>query len=125
MKDERRSRSTAPTAGSSRTHAPGIGKRIDDNLMVVAADGAEVVACAHCGQELGDPTTDSSLNVASFEGPTSLAGSHVTGTPEDYVDDKIVFRQLSCPGCFTAAYTGVVSSAHTDHVLDIDRYASV
>ena len=124
LKEERRRRSTAPTARPGTQHDPGSGKRIDDNLMVVDSGGAEVVACTHCGHELGDPRTDASLNVAFFEGPTSLAGPHVTAHPEHYVDQEIVFRQLSCPGCWTAIYSGVVPATHTDHVLDMDRYIS-
>lgn len=124
MREDRRERSTAPTGGSDRRHDTGAGKRIDDNLVTVDGGEVEVVACAHCGHELGDPRTDTTLHVASFEGPTSHAGPHVTATPEDYVDGDVVFRQLSCPGCYTAIYTGVVPAAHTNHVVAIDRYVS-
>ena len=88
------------------------------------ATPAEVVACAHCGYELVDPRTGTALNVAFFEGPTSLAGPQVTADPQQYVDDEVVFRQLTCPGCHTAIYSGVVPAAHVDHVLEIDRYVS-
>jgi N-methylhydantoinase B len=125
MRDERRSRSSAPARGAETVHDVTDGRRIDDNLVVVDAAGVDVVACAHCGRELGDPRTDTALNVASFEGPTELAGSQVTAHPEQYVDDPVVFRQLSCPGCFIAIYTGVVPAAHVDHVLELDRYVAV
>ncbi|PQP22805.1 hydantoinase B/oxoprolinase family protein [Rhodococcus opacus] len=124
LRAERKARSIAPANGSGKSHAPGTGKRIDDNLVAIESGGIHVVACAHCGHELGDPRTDETLNVAFFEGPSALAGPHVTAHPENYVDAEVVFRQLSCPNCYTAIYSGVVPSTHTDNVLDLDRYVS-
>ncbi|MDQ0772732.1 N-methylhydantoinase B [Streptomyces aurantiacus] len=121
LREERRARSTADVAPGP-SHAPSTGKRLDDNLVAVGVDGVEVVACAHCGRQLGDPRTDTVLALARFEGPTSNAGSHVTDDPGQYVDDEIVFRQLCCPGCYTAIYSGVVPAAHPQHVIDLDRY---
>jgi N-methylhydantoinase B len=40
------------------------------------------------------------------------------------VDDEVVFRQLTCPGCLTAVYSGVVPAAHVDHVTDVSRFAA-
>ncbi len=125
VKQERMSRSTAPARDSGNSYEPGSGKRIDDNLVAVDSGGVDVVACAHCGHELGNPRTGASLNLAFFEGPTALAGPHVTAQPELYVDETVVFRQLCCPSCFTAVYSGVVPSSHVDHVLDLDRYLTV
>ena len=123
MREERRRRSTPPET-EGRSHDVSAARRIDDNLVVVDSDGADVVACAHCGHELGDRRTGPSLQLAFFQGETSLAGTQVTAHPADYVDDEVVFRQLSCPGCYTAVYSGVVPAAHTDHVLALDRYVS-
>ncbi len=121
LREERRARSTAGAADGP-SHAPSTGKRLDDNLVAVGVDGVEVVACAHCGRQLGDPRTDTVLALARFEGPTGNAGSQVTDDPGQYVDDEIVFRQLCCPGCYTAIYSGVVPAAHPQHVIDLDRY---
>lgn len=124
-RDERKVRSKAPATNSGKSHDPNVGKRIDDNLVAIETEGVVAVACAHCGHELGDPRRDKALNVAFFEGPTSLAGPQVTAHPEQYVDDEVVFRQLSCPSCYTAIYSGVVPAAHVDHILDLDRYVAV
>lgn len=123
QKAERRARSTAPSS-SGRTHDLSAGRRLDDNLVAVPVDGSDVVACAQCGHELGDPRHDTRLKLASFDGPTTLAGPQVTADPAQYVDAEIVFRQLTCPGCYTAIYTGVVPATHVDHVLEISRYVS-
>jgi N-methylhydantoinase B len=40
------------------------------------------------------------------------------------VDSDVVFRQLSCPGCWTAIYSGIVPAEHPDHALDIGRLLS-
>lgn len=122
---EREDRSTAPERASTKAYDPATGQRIDDNLVIVTDDGGEVIACAHCGRELGDPRAESHLNLAAYDGPTSEAGSHVTADTGQYVDDDVVFRQLSCPGCYTAVYSGVVPAAHVDHVREINRYLTV
>lgn len=124
LRREREARSTLPDSALNKYHEPAAGKRLDDNLVSVSSDDATVVACAHCGLELGDPRRETHLNLAVFEGQTTVAGSHITTTPEYYVDDKIVFRQLSCPGCFTAMYSGVVPAYHTDHMRLLSRYAA-
>jgi N-methylhydantoinase B len=124
FREERMARSTV-SAPAAPSHEPASGKRIDDNLIAINAGGAKIIACAHCGRELGDPRTGPALNLAEFEGPTSLAGSQVTANPGFYVDDEVVFRQLCCPGCWTAIYSGVVPATHPRHVIDIDRYLTV
>ena len=122
-REERMARSAVP-AQAAPSHDPGSGQRLDDNLVAIDVGGTEIVACAHCGRELGDPRTGPTLNLAEFEGPTSLAGGQVTADPGQYVDDEVVFRQLCCPGCWTAVYSGVVPAAHPRHVIDIDRYVT-
>ena len=123
MREVRMARSAVP-ARVAPLHDPGSGQRLDDNLVAIDVGGTEIVACAHCGRELGDPRTGPTLNLAEFEGPTSLAGRQVTADPGQYVDDEVVFRQLCCPGCWTAVYSGVVPAAHPRHVIDIDRYVT-
>ena len=60
---------------------------------------------------------------AVFEGPSSEAGPQITSDPATYVDDEVVFRQLCCPGCWTAVYSAVVPKDHPDHVSDVGRFA--
>ncbi|MFI9388451.1 hydantoinase B/oxoprolinase family protein [Kutzneria sp. NPDC052558] len=96
------------------------GRRLDDNLVEVDA----AVACRHCGRALGDARHGNVLRLARFEGPSSAAGRQVTSDPELYVDAEIVFRQLCCPGCWTAVYSGIVPADHPDHALDIGRLLS-
>ncbi|GAA0274535.1 hydantoinase B/oxoprolinase family protein [Cryptosporangium japonicum] len=96
-------------------------RRIDDNLVV----SGSLVGCAHCGQKLADTTTDSHLVLLRYDGPVTEAGPQIVSDPRDYVDDEVVFRQLSCPGCYTAVYSGVVPRAHVDHVTEVARFAGV
>lgn len=117
----RSARSTAPTRAESFTVDLDRAKRLDDNLVEVHTGDAAVVGCAHCGRQLGDSRTDTALDLARFEGPASTAGPQVTSDPSEYVDDPVVFRQLCCPGCWTAIYSGVVPADHPDHALDIGR----
>lgn len=120
MRDERRDRSTgystdAPTMDLTSA------RRLDDNLAEITVGDTHVIACAHCGRLLGDEKNDTELQLARFEGPSSLAGPQVTSDPTEYVDDPVVFRQLSCPGCWTAFYSSIVPADHPDHALDLAR----
>jgi N-methylhydantoinase B len=88
-------------------------RRLDDNLVqVTATDGGDVVACGHCGEILGDSGPDATLTAALYEGPPTDAGPQIIATASDYVDAAVVFRQFSCPGCWTALYSAVVPSGN-------------
>ncbi|WP_197377716.1 hydantoinase B/oxoprolinase family protein [Mycolicibacterium baixiangningiae] len=99
-------------------------RRIDDNLVEARIGDARAVACAHCGRLLGDSTTGR-LNLARYEGPSSDAGPQVLSEPTEYVDTPVVFRQLCCPGCWTAVYSGIVPADHPDHTSDLSRLLPV
>lgn len=116
LRDERRKRSrTEPrdrgTVDTSRA------RRVDDNLVI---DG-DTVGCAHCGHGLADVTRDVSLGLAIYDGPSTDAGPQVTSDPAHYVDDAIVFRQLCCPGCWTAITSSIVPADHIDSTGDVSR----
>ncbi|MFJ2754434.1 hydantoinase B/oxoprolinase family protein [Nocardioides sp. NPDC087217] len=116
LRDERRQRSrTDPrdrgTLDMSRA------RRIDDNLVIAG----DTVGCAHCGHGLADVTRDVSLGLAVYDGPSTDAGPQVTSDPGNYVDDQIVFRQLCCPGCWTAIISSIVPADHIDQTDDVSR----
>ncbi|MBG6098009.1 hydantoinase B/oxoprolinase family protein [Nocardioides luteus] len=116
LRDERRKRSrTEPrdrgTLDTTRA------RRIDDNLVI---DG-DTVGCAHCGHGLADVTRDVSLGLAIYDGPSTDAGPQVTSDPAHYVDGAIVFRQLCCPGCWTAITSSIVPADHIDTTGDVSR----
>jgi N-methylhydantoinase B len=98
-------------------------RRLDDNLVGVDRAESPVVACRHCGRTLGDADSRF-LRLARYQGPSEAAGRQVTSAPELYVDSDVTFRQLCCPGCWTAIYSGIVPSEHPDHALDIGRLLS-
>ena len=104
---------------------PSAGRRLDDNLVQVSDGSHPVVACAHCGQRLGDPRTSATLTLARYDGPSTTAGPQVTSDPAAYVDDPVVFRQYCCPNCWTALYSSIVPAGHADHVRDIGRLIPV
>lgn len=119
IRAERRSRSDIPQTQQANVH-PETGRRIDDNLAEITIGEARVIACAHCGRLLGDSKTGR-LDLARYEGPSTDAGPQVTSDPTEYVDAPVVFRQLCCPGCWTAVYSGIVPADHPDHVSDLAR----
>jgi N-methylhydantoinase B len=100
------------------------GRRLDDNLVEVETETSAVVACVHCGRALGDADSRV-LRLARYQGPSHDAGRQVTSAPDLYVDSEVVFRQLSCPNCWTAIYSGIVPAGHPDHALDIGRLLSL
>lgn len=118
VREARRARSSGGGA-ADRVDLAGT-TRLDDNLVL----SGTTVACAHCGHALADTKTDAELGLARYEGPVTEAGPQVVTDPTDYVDAEVVFRQLSCPGCWTAVWSGVVPAAHPDHVSDVGRFVT-
>ena len=116
LRDERRKRSRTEPRGRGTLDTTQA-RRIDDNLVIVG----DTVGCAHCGHGLADVTRDVSLGLAIYDGPSTDAGPQVTSDPAHYVDDAIVFRQLCCPGCWTAISSTIVPADHIDTTEDVSR----
>jgi N-methylhydantoinase B len=116
LRRERQERSQAPDTAAGQVDL-GQARRRDDDLVIAGT----AIGCARCGRLLADTTSDDRLALAVYEGPSSDAGPQVTSSPEIYVDDDIVFRQLCCPGCWTAMYSSIVPRAHDDHAADLSR----
>ncbi|MDH6288232.1 hydantoinase B/oxoprolinase family protein [Rhodococcus opacus] len=114
LREERSERSTQtiarqPAGQRSETAQ----RRIDDNLVIYGNDDDEIVACGHCGQEIGPYSKANYYELLDrFEGPSSNAGPQIWPHPENYVDNEVVFRQLTCPGCATAILSSVVPASH-------------
>ncbi|GAA1619180.1 hydantoinase B/oxoprolinase family protein [Kribbella sancticallisti] len=119
MREQRRHRSVSPQGDQASRIDLDRARRLDDNLVVAGS----AVGCAHCGHQLADLTTSMRLRLAMFEGASTDAGPQITSDPTTYVDDEVVFRQLCCPGCWTAVYSAVVPRGHADHVSDLGRFA--
>ncbi len=122
LRGERKSRSqtrksTSATADKILDLASG--RRLDDNLVEVHQAGGHQIACAHCGQQLGDAKADAELALARYEGKSSEAGPNVHSDPSVYVDAAVVFRQLSCPRCATAIFSSIVPADHADHAIQL------
>jgi N-methylhydantoinase B len=119
LREQRRHRSLSPQGNGASRIDLDRARRLDDNLVVEG----NAVGCAHCGHQLADLSADSQLRLAVFEGASTDAGPQITSDPGTYVDDEVVFRQLCCPGCWTAVYSAVVPKNHPDHVSDLGRFA--
>jgi N-methylhydantoinase B len=111
----RRTRSDGPTpiADPEPVSADHAERFLDDNLAVIKNGSQPVVACAHCGHRIGHLEDGQYLEaLIRFEGPPASAGPHIWPDSSTYVDAPVVFRQLSCPGCYTAVMSSVVPQAH-------------
>ncbi|MBC3193353.1 hydantoinase B/oxoprolinase family protein [Pseudonocardia sp. C8] len=111
----RRDRSRVDGVPGDRIDLTGA-RRLDDNL--VETTGGHV-ACRHCGTSLGTP--EDRLAVGVYEGPSRGAGPQIVADPADYVDADVVFRQYSCPSCWTALYAGVVPTDHPNTLATLGR----
>ncbi|TYB48862.1 hydantoinase B/oxoprolinase family protein [Actinomadura chibensis] len=83
---------------------------LDDNIAVLPAEGGEPerLCCRHCGELLGERDGDHLSRLPrQVTGPEG-AGPGAWPDASTYVDDEVVFRQVYCPGCFTALLTQVV-----------------
>jgi N-methylhydantoinase B len=85
--------------------AAGQGTRIDDNLAK-GPDGA--LLCTHCGTTVGRPGETFLSEAVRVTGRPGAAGPQVREHAERFVDRAVGFRQLCCPGCYTALLTEVV-----------------
>lgn len=112
-----RSRVTGQTRGKADLTSV---KRVDDNLVEVGLAGTVAIACAHCGEILGD-TGDAPLALAVHDGAATEAGPQIIATATDYVDTPVVFRQYCCPSCWTAVSSAVVPVDHPDHAATLGR----
>jgi N-methylhydantoinase B len=88
-------------------------RRLDDHLAVRESPDGGTVGCVHCGTEIG-PLAGSAYvaALARRESAPTEAGPHSWHDPLEYVDAKILFRQLCCPGCLTAVHSRVVPVGH-------------
>ena len=122
LRGDRKKRSqtkTSTSATADKVLDLASGRRLDDNLVEVHQAGGHQIACAHCGQQLGDARADAELALARYEGASSEAGPNVHGEPSVYVDEAVVFRQLSCPRCATAIFSSIVPADHADHAIQL------
>lgn len=110
----RRRRERSTPVGAAPVLDVSAGRRLNDNLTEVLVGGSRYVACSACGRRLADDTSIT-LEVARYEGPSTDAGVQITAAAATYVDEPVVFRQLCCPGCWTAVYSAVVPQGHPDH----------
>lgn len=118
LREQRRDRSLVSQSNGGVRIDLDRARRLDDNLVFEGHS----VGCAHCGHQLADLSADTRLQLAVFEGASTEAGPQITSDPATYVDDDVVFRQLCCPGCWTAVYSAVVPKGHPDHVSDLGRF---
>ncbi|WP_156677687.1 hydantoinase B/oxoprolinase family protein [Sphingomonas profundi] len=81
------------------------GHLIDDNLLLRTSGEGTVVACRHCGQQLGDDANR--LHLARIVGDTRDAGPGVRAPADTFVDEPVYLHQYLCPGCGTAVHTAI------------------
>lgn len=112
-----RSRITGETGGKADLTSA---KRVDDNLVEVRSGDRSSIACARCAEILGG-SGDDPLTLASYDGIPGEAGPQILADAADYVDAPVVFRQYSCPSCWTALSSAVVPADHPDHAATLGR----
>lgn len=78
---------------------------IDLNLVV---DADRQVHCRHCGEHLGDASTEPLANARVHERPSVQAGPGIHVDPATLTDRPIVVRQTFCPQCLTLLATEIV-----------------
>ncbi len=85
-------------------------EQLDDNLTLVRSGNGDApqVACRHCRQLLGRADENYLEDLPMYVSDPAAAGPNAWSHTATYVDTEVVFRQLYCPGCFTALLTQVV-----------------
>jgi N-methylhydantoinase B len=85
---------------------------VDENLRLRQAGGLVEVACAHCGTGLGDAATFQVDQLPVRDAVPHAVGGLYTAEPGRYIDQKVVFRQYLCPGCYTCIEASVSPVGH-------------
>lgn len=81
---------------------------INENLGYLSNGEDRLVVCRHCRYQLARPGEDWRDRLAVCTSEVSVAGPHIAVEAEQYIEEEVVFRQLCCPGCFTAFVSEVV-----------------
>ncbi len=119
-----RSELAPESASGGSTVDVGSGRRINDSLIHVTVDGAEVVACSHCGEVLARIGEDDRLGLVRIDAEPTAAGPQITAVASDYVDGEVVFRRYCCPNCWTTSWSGLVPVGHPDYALELGMLES-
>jgi len=123
IQQERREQSAPAPVAFSGMFKTEHARPVDDNLALVRHEGAQLVVCRHCGQQLSDH--DKHLSVACRDSDPLTGSSNVRVDPNHYVDEEIVFREHFCPGCWTTLHTGLVPKKHEDVISGLKKLAAV
>lgn len=81
---------------------------LDANVAFIGS----VLHCRRCGTELGSMGTHYLDELPRIEASPGAAGPHIWADSSTYIDEKVVFRQVICPGCSTALVSQVVPIGH-------------
>jgi N-methylhydantoinase B len=93
------------TTGSGEGRTP-----LDANLSLRQGTDGPTVTCAHCATPLGQWGTDLTGKVVVREEEVTDAVPGTFADAATYVQEGVVFRSYSCPGCATQLRTGIVPS---------------
>ncbi|HET6733388.1 hydantoinase B/oxoprolinase family protein [Mycobacterium sp.] len=110
LRAEERRRRIGGDVSAEVTERHSSGSDLNVNVAVHTTDSGDVVVCKHCGHEIGTASAEPLEGLTLREGPITEAGPGVLGQATDYVDQALIFHQLSCPRCATAMHTSVVVS---------------
>jgi N-methylhydantoinase B len=96
----------APDAADGPTVA-----RVAD-VLVIRSDnaGGRVIACGACGHELAGPGQSYKDHANRRESPINESVAHQPD-PHHWIDDDLVLREFSCPGCSTLLCTEVARTS--------------
>ncbi len=80
-------------------------------------DGEGRWRCAHCATPLAERGQNYLEGALRHEAPSSEAGPHIRGNPQEFVDMPVVFRQFCCPGCYVALLSEIVPAQEVQYRL--------
>ena len=73
-------------------------RHVTENLDLIDRASAHWLACSRCGQPLGAVGENYKLHCHRVDHPIQAA-SPLIGNPQRFIDDRVEFRQFSCPAC--------------------------
>ncbi|MBF6570579.1 MAG: hydantoinase B/oxoprolinase family protein [Candidatus Binataceae bacterium] len=88
------------------------GVRLNDNLVEVTTHTGKFLCCRHCDQTICQSDEAYLPHLAMLESEPRAAGPQIFTEPWRFIDDRVLFRQFFCPGCFTLFASRIVPENH-------------
>jgi N-methylhydantoinase B len=96
-----------PSGEPGQPKRTGRSVRVDDHLSIIDSGR---FTCIHCGYDLGSAQQNYKLQLVRRDRALTEV-CPLNRDPKLYIDEEVLFREFSCPGCATLIETEIILSS--------------